>query len=73
MESIWGEIIGAADKPVWLASADEVNGVTGKYVHHRKVKNSWSPNRDEDVPKKLPDLTQDVREMAKAKELWLTY
>lgn len=52
----------AADTPVWLASALEAKGINGEYVHHRQVKNSWPPTRDEDAQKRLFNLTQNILE-----------
>lgn len=50
----------AADTPVWLASADETKGISGEYVHHRQIKNSWPPTRDKDAQKRLFKLTQSM-------------
>jgi NAD(P)-dependent dehydrogenase (short-subunit alcohol dehydrogenase family) len=50
----------AADTPVWLASADEAEGLNGKYIHHRKVKKSWPPTLDQDAQKRLFNLTQSL-------------
>ena len=50
----------AADTPVWLASADEAKNINGEYVHHRQVKDSWTPTRDEDAQKRLFNLTQSM-------------
>jgi len=52
----------AADTPVWLASSNEAKGINGEYVHHRKVKNSWPPTRDEDSQGRLFTVTQSVLE-----------
>ena len=48
----------AADTPVWLALSDEVKGINGEYVHHRKVKESWPPTRDENAQTRLYNATQ---------------
>jgi len=48
----------AADTPVWLALSDEVKGINGEYVHHRKVKESWPPTRDENAQTRLYNVTQ---------------
>jgi retinol dehydrogenase-14 len=37
----------AADTPVWLASSNEAKDINGEYVHHRKIKKSWPPTKDE--------------------------
>ena len=50
----------AADTPVWLASADDASGVNGEFVHHREVKNSWPPTRDEDAQARLFNITQSM-------------
>ena len=50
----------AADTPVWLATSNEVKGISGEYVHHRKVKKSWPPTRDEDAQKRLFNVTQSM-------------
>ena len=50
----------AADTPVWLALSDEVKDINGEYVHHRKVKKSWPPTRDEDAQKRAFDVTQGM-------------
>lgn len=47
----------AADTPVWLALSNEVKDISGEYVHHRKVKNSWPPTRDEDAQTRLYNVT----------------
>jgi hypothetical protein len=52
----------AADTPVWLASASEAKDISGEYVHHRKVKNSWPPTRDEDAQGRLFTVTQNMLE-----------
>jgi len=50
----------AADTPVWLALSNEVNGINGEYVHHRKIKKSWFPTRDKDAQKRLYNVTQSM-------------
>jgi NAD(P)-dependent dehydrogenase (short-subunit alcohol dehydrogenase family) len=50
----------AADTPVWLASSDEGKGINGEYVHHRKIKKSWLPTRDEDAQTRLFNVTQSM-------------
>jgi NAD(P)-dependent dehydrogenase (short-subunit alcohol dehydrogenase family) len=50
----------AADKPVWLALSNEAMGINGEYVHHRKVKKSWPPTRDENAQKRLYNVTQGM-------------
>ncbi len=50
----------AADTPVWLASSNEAKGINGEYVHHRKVKKSWPPTRDEDAQTRLFNVTQSM-------------
>ncbi len=52
----------AADTPVWMASSDEVKGINGEYVHHRKLKKSWSQTRDEDAQRRLFKVTQIMME-----------
>ena len=47
----------AADTPVWLALSNEVKHINGEYVHHRKVKKSWPPTRDENAQKRLYNVT----------------
>ncbi len=48
----------AADTSVWLSSSDEVKGINGEYVHHRKIIKSWSQTRDEDAQRRLFKVTQ---------------
>ncbi len=48
----------AADTPVWLASSNEVKSINGEYIHHRKIKNSWPPTRDEEAQMRLFNVTQ---------------
>jgi NAD(P)-dependent dehydrogenase (short-subunit alcohol dehydrogenase family) len=50
----------AADTPVWLASSNEAKGINGEYVHHRKIKKSWPPTRDEDSQTRLFNVTQSM-------------
>jgi NAD(P)-dependent dehydrogenase (short-subunit alcohol dehydrogenase family) len=47
----------AADTPVWLALSNEVRGINGEYIHHKKIKNSWSPTRDKKAQYKLYNIT----------------
>ena len=47
----------AADTPVWLASSDEAKGINGEYIHHRKIKKSWAPTKDEKAQSKLYNVT----------------
>jgi len=48
----------AAETPVWLALSDDVRGINGEYVHHRKVRKSWPPTRDEKAQMRLNDVTK---------------
>jgi len=48
----------AAETPVWLALSNEVRGINGEYVHHRKVRKSWPPTRDEKAQMRLYDVTK---------------
>ena len=62
---IFGLLIGetpqqASDTLVWLASSNEVKDINGQYVHHRKVKKSWPPTRDENAQKRLYKVTQSI-------------
>ncbi len=50
----------AADTPVWLASSNKVKELNGEYVHHRKVKKSWPPTRDENAQTRLFNVTQSM-------------
>ena len=50
----------AADTPVWLASSNEAKSINGEYIHHRKIKNSWPPTRDEDAQMRLFNVTQSM-------------
>jgi NAD(P)-dependent dehydrogenase (short-subunit alcohol dehydrogenase family) len=47
----------AADTPVWLALSNEVKAVSGEYVHHKKIKKSWAPTKDEKAQSKLYHVT----------------
>jgi len=62
---IVGSLIGetpeqGADTPVWLALSNEAKGINGEYVHHRKVKKSWPPTRDENAQTRLYKVTQSM-------------
>jgi NAD(P)-dependent dehydrogenase (short-subunit alcohol dehydrogenase family) len=50
----------AADTPVWLALSNEVKRISGEYVHHRKVKKSWPPTKDENAQSRLYKVTQSM-------------
>ena len=50
----------AADTPVWLALSNEVKGINGEYVHHRKVKKSWPPTRSKNAQTRLYNVTQSM-------------
>ena len=50
----------AADTPVWLSLSNEVKHINGEYVHHRKVKKSWPPTRDEDAQTRLYNATLSI-------------
>jgi NAD(P)-dependent dehydrogenase (short-subunit alcohol dehydrogenase family) len=50
----------AADTPVWLAWSNEAKGINGEYIHHRKVKKSWPPTRDENAQIRLYKVTQNM-------------
>ena len=50
----------AADTPVWLALSNEVKGINGEYIHHRKIRKSWPPTRDENAQKRLYNVTQSM-------------
>ena len=50
----------AADTPVWLAWSNEVKGINGEYVHHRKIEKSWPPTRDENAQTRLYNVTQSM-------------
>ena len=50
----------AADTPVWLALSNDVKGINGEYIHHRKIKKSWPPTRDENAQKRLYNVTQSI-------------
>jgi len=47
----------AAETPVWFALSNDVKGVNGEYIHHRKIKKSWAPTKDEKAQSKLYNLT----------------
>ena len=47
----------AAETPVWLALSNEVKGINGEYIHHKKIKKSWAPTRDEKAQSKLYNVT----------------
>ncbi|MDC3237293.1 SDR family oxidoreductase [bacterium] len=47
----------AAATPVWLALSNEVKGINGEYIHHKKIKKSWAPTRDEKAQSKLYNVT----------------
>ena len=47
----------AAETPVWLALSNEAKGMNGEYIHHRKIKKSWAPTRDERAQFKLYNFT----------------
>jgi len=47
----------AAKTPVWLALSNEVKGINGEYIHHRKIKKSWAPTKDENAQSKLYNVT----------------
>jgi len=50
----------AAGTPVWLASSNNVKEMNGEYVHHRKIKKSWPPTRDENAQTRLYNVTQNM-------------
>jgi NAD(P)-dependent dehydrogenase (short-subunit alcohol dehydrogenase family) len=47
----------AAETPVWLALSNKVKGINGEYIHHKKIKKSWAPTRDEKAQSKLYNVT----------------
>jgi NAD(P)-dependent dehydrogenase (short-subunit alcohol dehydrogenase family) len=47
----------AAETPVWLALSNEAKGINGEYIHHRKIKKSWAPTKDEKAQSKLYNVT----------------
>jgi len=47
----------AAETPVWLALSNKVKGLNGEYIHHRKIKKSWAPTKDEKAQSKLYNVT----------------
>jgi len=52
----------AADTPVWLALSKEAKSIDGEYVHHRKIKKSWPPTRNEEAQRRLSEVTQNMLE-----------
>lgn len=46
-----------ADTPIWLASAPEVEGVSGKYFDDRREKMSSPPSYDEDAQERLWEIS----------------
>ena len=50
----------AAGTPVWLALSNEAKGINGEYIHHRKIKKSWPPTKDEKAQSKLYNVTLDL-------------
>jgi NAD(P)-dependent dehydrogenase (short-subunit alcohol dehydrogenase family) len=50
----------AAETPVWLALSNEVKGINGEYIHHRKTKKSWPPTRDKNAQTRLYNITQSM-------------
>jgi NAD(P)-dependent dehydrogenase (short-subunit alcohol dehydrogenase family) len=50
----------AADTPAWLALSKEVKSINGEYVHHRKIKKSWPPTKDEKAQIRLYNVTQSM-------------
>ncbi|MFC1614059.1 SDR family oxidoreductase [Gemmatimonadota bacterium] len=50
----------AADTPVWLASSKEAKSINGEYFHHRKIKKSWPPTKNEDAQTRLFNATQTM-------------
>jgi len=50
----------AADTPAWLALSDEAKGINGEYVHHREIKTSWPPTRDEQAQARLYNVTKGM-------------
>jgi NAD(P)-dependent dehydrogenase (short-subunit alcohol dehydrogenase family) len=50
----------AADTPVWLALSNGVKGINGEYIHHRKIRKSWLPTRDENAQGRLYKVTQSM-------------
>jgi NAD(P)-dependent dehydrogenase (short-subunit alcohol dehydrogenase family) len=50
----------AAGTPVWLALSNEAKDISGEYVHHRKIKKSWPPTRDESAQRRLYNVTQSI-------------
>lgn len=52
----------AADTPVWLALSKEAKSIDGEYVHHRKIKKSWPPTRNEEAQRRLSEVTRNMLE-----------
>ena len=52
----------AADTPVWLALSKEAKSIDGEYVHHRKIKKSWPPTRNEEAQRHLSEVTRNMLE-----------
>jgi len=52
----------AAATPVWLAFSNKVKGINGEYIHHKKIKKSWAPTRDEKAQSKLYNVTLAILE-----------
>ena len=50
----------AADTPAWLALSKEPKSINGKYIHHREIKKSWPPTRDNNAQKRLFKTTQSM-------------
>lgn len=50
----------AAETPVWLALSNEAKGINGEYIHHRKIKKSWAPTKDEKAQSKLYNVTLSI-------------
>jgi NAD(P)-dependent dehydrogenase (short-subunit alcohol dehydrogenase family) len=46
--------------PMNITLSNEVKGISGEYVHHRKAKKSWPPTRDENAQKRLYNVTQGM-------------
>jgi hypothetical protein len=50
----------AAETPVWLALSNEAKGINGEYIHHKKIKKSWAPTKDEKAQLRLYKTTQSM-------------
>ena len=50
----------AAETPVWLALSNEVRGINGKYLHHKKIRKSWAPTKDRKAQSKLYNVTLEM-------------